>query len=172
MKPALNNSGFTLLELLVVVAVVGILASTALARPSRQHAQQQLDIAMQRLRIGLDRGRLAAERSGEACGLTMSPQGWGAVVDGSLPTCSGAVRALTGEGSHSIELRSNLPGTIRFTANGLILDGGLLLLKHSDLEQPRCLVIGLPLGINRIGLYQSSPDAALSSSHCLPNDAD
>ena len=171
MKHALNNGGFTLLELLVVVAVVGILASTALARPSRQQAQQQLDIAMRRLRIGLDRGRLAAERSGEACGLTMSPQGWGAVVDGSLPTCSGAVRALTGDGSHSIALLSNLPETVRFTANGLILDGGLVLLMHPDLAQPRCLVIGLPLGITRAGSYQASPKVALSSSHCLPNDA-
>ena len=172
MKHALNNGGFTLLELLVVVAVVGILASTALARPSRQQAQQQLDIAMRRLRIGLDRGRLAAERSGEACGLTMSPQGWGAVVDGSLPTCSGAVRALTDQGAHSIFLHSNLPETIRFTANGLVLDGGLVVLEHPDQAQQRCLVIGLPLGITRFGHYQANPELPLSSAHCLPSDAD
>ena len=64
MRSSFRCRGFTLMELLVVVAVVGMLASAALARPSRQHAQQQLDIAMRRLRVGLDRGRLAAERSG------------------------------------------------------------------------------------------------------------
>ena len=171
MKKTLINGGFTLMELLVVVTIVGILASTALARPSHQQAQQQLDIAMRRLRLGLDRGRLAAERSGEACGLNLAAQGWGVVVDGSLPTCSGAVGALTDQGAHSIVLHSNVPETIRFTANGLVLDGGLVLLSHPDLAQKRCLVIGLPLGITRVGTYQSSPDDALSSSHCLPTDA-
>ena len=169
MRRCLCHRGFTLMELLVVIAVLGILASAALARPLRQHAQQQLEIASRRLRLGLDRGRLAAERSGEACGLTLSSQGWGAVVDGSLPTCRGAMASLTDRGA--IVFQSNLPETVRFTANGLILDGGLVLLKHPDLAQPRCVVTGLPLGITCAGTYQASPEVALSSSHCLPNDA-
>ena len=171
MRRCLCHRGFTLMELLVVIAVLGILASAALARPLRQHAQQQLEIASRRLRLGLDRGRLAAERSGGACGLTLSSQGWGAVVDGSLPTCRGAMASLTDRGADAIALQSNLPETVRFTANGLILDGGLVLLTHPDLAPPRCVVIGLPLGITRAGTYQASPEVALSSSHCLPNDA-
>ena len=171
MRRCLCHRGFTLVELLVVIAVLAILASAALARPSRQQAQQQLEIASRRLRLGLDRGRLAAERSGEACGLTLSSQGWGAVLDGSLPTCRGAMASLTDRGAAAIALQSNLPETVRFTANGLILDGGLVLLTHPDLAQPRCVVIGLPLGITRAGTYQASPEVALSSSHCLPNDA-
>ena len=172
MKKTLINGGFTLMELLVVVTIVGILASTALARSSHQQAQQQLAIAMRRLRLGLDRGRLAAERSGEACGLNLAAQGWGVVVDGSLPTCSGAVGALTDQGAHSIVLHSNLPETIRFTANGLVLDGGLVVLEHPDQAQQRCLVIGLPLGITRFGHYEANPELPLSSAHCLPSDAD
>ena len=172
MRPSFRCRGFTLIELLVVVAVVGMLASAALARPSRQHAQQQLDIAMRRLRVGLDRGRLAAERSGEACGLALSPQGWGAGQDGTLSPCRASVMSLTSEGADRVELRSNLPQTIRFTANGLVLDGGLVLLAHPDLAQQRCLVIGLPLGITRVGTYQASAEVPLSSAHCLPNHAD
>ena len=171
MQRSRSNGGFTLLEVVVVMAVLGILASSVLARPSHQEAQQQLDIAMRRLRVGLDRGRLAAERSGEACGLTLSPQGWGAGDAQALPTCRAAATTLTGQGADRVQLRSNLPQTIRFTANGLVLDGGLVLLSHPDLAQQRCLVIGLPLGITRVGTYQSSPDDALSSSHCLPTDA-
>ena len=154
MKKTLINGGFTLMELLVVVTIVGILASTALARPSHQQAQQQLDIAMRRLRLGLDRGRLAAERSGEACGLHLAAQGWSAVVDGSLPTCSGAVGALTDQGAHSIVLHSNLPETIRFTANGLVLDGGTAVLSAAGHPSQRCLVMSLPLGITRFGQFR------------------
>ena len=79
--------------------------------------------------------------------------------------------SLTDRGADAIALQSNLPETVRFTANGLILDGGLVLLTHPDLAPPRCVVIGLPLGITRAGTYQASPEVALSSSHCLPNDA-
>ena len=171
MRRCLCHRGFTLIELLVVIAVLGILASAVLARPLRQHAQQQLEIASRRLRLGLDRGRLAAERNGEACGLTLSSQGWGAVVDGSLPTCRGAIASLINRGADAIALQSNLPETVRSTANGLILDGGLVLLKHPDLAQPRCVVIGFLVGITRAGIYQASPEVALSSSRCLPNDA-
>ncbi|MEB3254083.1 MAG: type II secretion system protein [Synechococcus sp.] len=171
MKHSLNHGGFTLLELLVVTAVMGILATSVLARPSQRQAQQQVEIALRRLRVGLDRGRLAAERSGAACGLSLFPESWGAGHDQALPPCRAAVTTLTGRGADRVQLRSNLPQTIRFTANGLVLDGGLVLLSHPDLVQQRCLVIGLPLGITRVGTYQStSPDDALSSAHCRPKD--
>jgi len=56
------NRGFSLLELLVVVAVLGILAGMAVAHAGRDRDRQQLLSAMRSLRVGLDRGRMAAER--------------------------------------------------------------------------------------------------------------
>ena len=54
--------GFTLVELLVVVVILGLLASMALISQGRQREQLELDAALRLLRVGLDRGRLAAER--------------------------------------------------------------------------------------------------------------
>ena len=67
-------------------------------------------------------------------------------------------------------MHSNLPPTVRFTANGLVLDGGLVVLSHRRLSRRRCLVIGLPLGITRTGHYAADPQASLSSRHCTPDE--
>ena len=72
----------------------------------------------------------------------------------------------------SIVLNTNLPQVLRFTANGLLLDGGIAVLSHTRLAKARCLVVSLPLGVSRIGSYQAplpSDGGRLSSSRCLPD---
>ena len=163
--------GFSLIELLVVTAIVGILASVALAHPSDVGDRQQLELAMRRLRLGLDRGRLAAERSGVPCGLSLTDQGWGLPDSDVLQGCSGAISSPSEQIPSAVQLRSTLPDLVRFAINGLVLDGGLVVLSHPSLTRRRCLVIGLPLGITRTGIYDGNPDDLLSSSLCRPGDA-
>ena len=79
--------------------------------------------------------------------------------------------ALAELGASSLQLQSNLPAMLRFTANGLLLDGGLVVLSHPRVSHRLCMVIGLPLGITRSGIYQADPALAFSSSHCRPRDA-
>ena len=59
--------GFSLVELLVVFALLGLLASLGVARTTSQHDQVQLESGLRRLRVGLDRGRRAALRQREPC---------------------------------------------------------------------------------------------------------
>ena len=47
----------------------------------------------------------------------------------------------------------------------------LVVLSHPRVSQRLCMVIGLPLGITRTGIYQADPAVAFSSSHCRPRDA-
>lgn len=164
------NRGFTLVELLVTMAVLGLLAGTAVAGSGRDQAHLELEVALRRLRIGLDRGRLAAERQQQPCGLHLSSSGWQAPSDAALPACP-AVTPLAETGASAISLRSNLPPLVRFTANGLLLDGGVVVLAHPRLPQRPCLVIGLPLGITRSGTYQAPIEERLSATHCRPDDA-
>ena len=164
-------AGFSLVELLVVIAVLGILVSTAIASPVAMNQHLELESGLRRLRIGLDRGRLAAERSQQPCALSLSPIGWDAPLAGELPACRGGRLDLNEQGGSTLILRSNLPDAVRFTANGLVLDGGLVVLSHPQRTQPLCLVIGLPLGITRTGTYLADVDRPLSSSQCRPRDA-
>ena len=144
-------AGFSLIELLVTIAVLGILVSTAIASPASVKQNLELETGLRRLRIGLDRGRMAAERSQQPCALSLSPIGWDAPLAGELPACRGAIFDLNEQGASALTLRSNLPDAVRFTANGLVLDGGLVVLSHPQRNQALCLVIGLPLGITRTG---------------------
>jgi prepilin-type N-terminal cleavage/methylation domain-containing protein len=164
-------NGFSLLECLVVVAVLGILATLAIPSSSAVQRRLELDSGMRRLRVGLDRGRMAAERDRQPCALHLSSTGWQPPLAGDLPTCRGGITSLAESGAGELELRSNLPDAVRFSTNGLVLDGGLVVLSHPSHAQALCLVIGLPLGISRSGIYRGDPSSFLRSSLCLPRDA-
>ena len=163
-------NGFSLLEFLVVVALLGILATLAIPSSSAVQRRLELDSGLRRLRVGLDRGRMAAERDRQPCALQLSASGWQAPLTGDLPACRGGVTPLAEPGEGELELRSNLADAVRFSSNGLVLGGGLVVLSHPSHGQALCLVIGLPLGISRTGIYRGDPGSSLNSALCLPSD--
>ena len=164
-------NGFSLLECLVVVALLGILLTLAIPSSSAVQRRLELESGLRRFRVGLDRGRMAAERDRQPCALHLSATGWQPPLAGDLPACRGAVTPLAETGAGVLELRGNLPDAVRFSINGLVLDGGLVVLSHPSYGQALCLVIGLPLGISRSGVYRGDPGGSLSSALCLPSDA-
>ena len=164
-------NGFSLLECLVVVGLLGILATLAIPSSSAVQRRLELDSGLRRLRVGLDRGRMAAERDRQPCALQLSATGWQPPLAGDLPACRGGVTSLVEAGAGELELRSNLPDAVRFSANGLVLDGGLVVVSHPSYAQALCLVISLPLGISRSGVYRGDPSGSLNSALCLPRDA-
>ena len=164
-------NGFSLVECLVVVALLGILATLAIPSSSAVQRRLELDSGLRRLRVGLDRGRMAAEWDRQPCALQLSATGWQLPLAGDLPACRGGATHLAEMGAGQLELRSNLPDAVRFSTNGLVLDGGLVVVSHPSHAQALCLVIGLPLGISRSGVYRGDPGGSLSSALCLPRDA-
>ena len=139
-------NGFSLVECLVVMALLGILVTLAIPSSSAVQRRLELDRGLRRLRVGLDRGRMAAQRDRQPCSLQLTASGW-------QPPLTG-----------------NLPDAVRFSTNGLVLDGGLVVLSHPSHPQVLCLVIGLPLGISRSGVYRGDPGGSLSSALCQPSD--
>lgn len=164
------NRGFSVLELLVAIVLLGLLATLALPSSARDQHRLELESGLRRLRIGLDRGRLAALQMQSPCALRLSEVGWTAPASLALPACSGASTDLAEPSTMpTLRMHSTLPDVVRFTANGLVLDGGLVVLRHPRLSTAGCLVIGLPLGITRTGVYHRDPSVELSSAHCRPS---
>ena len=169
----------SLIEQLIVVSLVGMLASILIVTGRSDRDQLQLDASARRLQVGLDRARSIARREQRPCGLSLIEEGFTDTdegsLPGSLPACPGIGMALQEEFEQGpIALNTNLPPVLRFTSNGLLLDGGIAVLSHQRLAKARCLVVSLPLGVSRIGSYQAplpSDGGRLRSSHCLPDVA-
>ena len=169
----------SLIEQLIVVSLFGILASIPIVTGGSDRDQLQLDASARRLQSGLDRARSIARSEQQACGVSLSEEGFEApdlgILPASLPACPGSGMALQEALEQGpIELNTNLPPVLRFTANGLLLDGGIAVLSHQHIAKARCLVVSLPLGVSRIGSYQGplpSDGGHLLSSQCLPDVA-
>ena len=117
-------------------------------------ARQQVEVASRRLEQGLERARAEAVSRGEPCGLSLRPEGWVEPLAGSLPACGAGLSLQEPIDRAQVQVVHNLPQTLRFTASGLVLDGGTVVLRAAGTPLQRCLVIALPLGITRLGRYQ------------------
>ena len=150
----------SLVELLTAVAIVGILAGTSINASRRPLAHQQLLAAARQLELGIEQARDQAMDQQAPCALALGDAGWVAPAGGNLPGCSHAVGPLlAGDRANGLRLNHNITA-LQFTSNGLVLGGGTVRLAADGLAQERCVVISLPLGITRQGLW--------SEAQCLP----
>ena len=164
-----GEEGLSLVEVLIAAAIMVILAGIAYSSGGDAVARQRLEGATRRLVIGIDRGRQAALGSAQPCSLSLGPGGWQLPLDGST-VCAGAPMGL-GEGlaDGEVQLSHNFPAALRFSSNGLVLDGGTVVLTAKGTELKRCLVMALPLGIVRLGRYGANPAAGPRAEACSPD---
>ena len=171
------SAGFSLVELIVTVAVVGIIASLATPDSASDRHRLQLDAAARRLQLGLERARMVARRRQQACGISLASEAWVEPeqqdFQGRLTPCSGIGLSLQEALEQGpIDVHTNLPDVIRVSANGLLLDGGTTVLSHERLARSLCLVVSLLLGVSRVGVYQGELLAlgdAPRSTLCQPS---
>ena len=167
-----TRNGFTLVELMVAVAIVGIVCGIALVHAGADRDRLQLEAAARRLQLGLQRARLSARRHQQACAVALLTDAWVAAESGAFPPCRGAALSLQEVTAPAeISVHTNLPAVVRVSANGLLLDGGTTVLSHPRVSASRCLVVSLPLGISRVGRYAAPSPAeggSLRSSQCHP----
>ena len=150
----------SLVELLMALVVVGILAGTSINASRRPLAHQRLLAAARQLELGIEQARDQAMDQQSPCALDLGYAGWLEPIDGPLPGCTQAVGPLlAGERAAALQLDHNITG-LQFTSNGLVLGGGTVRLLIEGLAQERCVVISLPLGITRRGLW--------NNGQCLP----
>jgi len=149
-----REAAFSLPELVIVALLLGGMAVLGLRHGSESLARERVESASRRIAQGLERGRLAAVRSGSPCGLELSEAGWQAPLNAALPGCPG-LDLPAGEGIDPgvVQVEHNLPPLVRFSSNGLVLDGGTVRIAADGTELERCLVMALPLGVVRLGRW-------------------
>ena len=161
------RSGFSLPELLVTVSVLSLLASLGIDGGQRSLARMRVETTSRRLGWGIEQARRQAQSLGQPCALELGPNGWRQPSGGSLPGCGEADVEL----EPHVAIGSNLPGALRFSSNGLVLDGGTVVVSAAGTELRRCLVMSLPLGVVRLGRYEGEPGDSPSSSACRAEEA-
>ena len=152
----------SLAEQLVVVALLGGLGCWGLALGQEKRQRQKVEAVASDLLAGIQLARAEAERRQLACGLSLDTEGWQEPADGSLPACAKGLKKF----SDAVTLAHSFPATLRFSANGLVIDGGVVVLSHSGTGLRRCLVMALPLGLVRLGRYDADPAGPPSASQC------
>lgn len=165
------NRGFTVVEMLIAASVLALLAGACFGSASETLARQRVEAASRRLEQGIEEARTNAERRRSACSLALAKEAWSAAADAALPPCLAEDTPLSEglAGNEQLQLRHNLPAELRFTANGLLIDGGTVVIGAAGTALKRCLVVALPLGVVRIGRYGGRDGDALSSAACLPD---
>lgn len=167
-----HQAGFSLVELLVVVAILSLLLGLAWRGGSETLARQRLEAASRRLAQGIERARAEARRLGRPCALALGTAGWESGSGGTLLPCRTASGALLeAESPHALRVQHNLPPLLRLTANGLVLDGGTVVLALAGTTLRRCLVMALPLGVVRQGRYIGDLESAPLASACVVDEA-
>jgi len=166
----MNDQGLSLPELLVAVAVLGVLAALGCISGAETLARQRLETASRTLGQGIEQARSSALRQSRPCGLSLTANGWNPAAGGSLPPCLPEALPLqeAGLGDGGLEIHHNLPTELRFSSNGLVLDGGTVVLTLRGTTLRRCLVMALPLGVVRVGRYGGAPGSVISTQ-CLPD---
>ncbi len=152
----------TLAEQLIVVGLLGGLGCWGLSCSQEQRHRQRVEAVASDWLAGIQLARAEAERRQTACGLSLAARGWQEPSDGNLPACATALRVFSDE----VNLVHNFPATLRFSANGLVIDGGVVVLSKAGTGLQRCLVLALPLGLVRLGRYDADPTATPTASHC------
>ena len=130
------------------MALLGLLGSLSVQNGGGLLARQRLEAATRSLEQGINRARAEAIQRQDPCGMRLGETAWLPPAAGSAlePCFSGSVPWPQG-----VVLQHNFPELLRFTGSGLVLDGGTALLTHPGTDLARCLVMGLPLGVVRLG---------------------
>jgi prepilin-type N-terminal cleavage/methylation domain-containing protein len=146
-----NQQGFTLIESLVVLAIVGILAAIAipslLAAQDRAKLSQSTDLVV----ASLQESQREAIRRNKSCIVTLDK------VNNKIIGDEGCL--LTGDRNlpNAIDLYyTGTNGDLRYGLRGNTTTNKSIILKVKDSPSvARCLTVSAPLGIIRLGTYDA-----------------
>ncbi len=156
-----NNSGFTLLEMLVTAVIVGVIAAVTLPNLLGFLNRNRINDAMGQVEGALKEAQKQAIRTGKSCSITVNAN---AIVNPVSNGCLLSNRDL----NNLIQLTSSR-ASITFSGKGNItLPAPVIVISMANgngTNQQRCVVIQNSLGSIRTGIYSGTiPTTPLPNS--------
>jgi prepilin-type N-terminal cleavage/methylation domain-containing protein len=166
---ALSDRGYSLIEVLIVVIIIGILAAIAIPNFAGLLAQQRVFEGFETVKGAIKEAQRQAIRRGKRCRIQIDTTNRTIKVKtpdiyGSYEGCLLSDRSLpTG-----VEIKTNYATpVITFSPRGNTNSAGTIVVYHNQNNSTKkCLAISLGLGIIRSGNYTGDVSGSVSASNC------
>lgn len=152
-----HPDGFTLLETLSVVSIVGILAAIGIPSLAAMHNRQKLNNAVEIVVASLREAQQRAIEGHHSCLVTLDAK-QSKILGNGAQSC-----LVTGDRDLPSDISLTFNGnddTIAYGLKGNTIDNRTILLNIRNSKAPaQCVVVSAPIGILRQGIYD--PDRQL-----------
>lgn len=175
-----NHKGFSLPELMIVISIVGIMATLSLQLFTRNKNEEKLKLASKSLIQYLQAAQIRSQQELESCKVninhatlvlsisnsndcrSLAPVDLKETIKGMKPsdlkicgtsTTSNSTMACdaTNDGSDVVNGNLSTSTSLTFTPRGTVSQGGLLKLHSEQAKRTRCIAVTSPLGLIREG---------------------
>lgn len=155
-----KNSGWTLLEVMIVIVIIGILASLAIPNMMGAIEKRKAQSALFQIKGTLQEAQRNAIKMGKECRVTLKgtnddfdPPSIAVNSDPEYVGCLSSSETFF----EGLEMRENFSGNnIRFSYRGNTTNIATIVVKSPSAETQYCLVVSNFLGIMRSGVYDES----------------
>lgn len=143
------EQGFTILEQIIIVIILGILAATSVPSVLSLYNRNQVDRAVNQVRGLLLQAQREAIRDSQGCNVTLRPSNDPPEVESCLST-----RTLP----EQVNINPIDGNELTFQFKGNTKDDIIISFSNSTVETEPCLEISEPLGIIRQGKFDGDSD--------------
>jgi prepilin-type N-terminal cleavage/methylation domain-containing protein len=150
-----RSRGFTLIEMIVIVSVIGVLAAIAAPNLSQWLRQKQVDEALGQIDLALQETQSEAVKRNQSCELILA-SGEDPPLNGNCLLSNRILKGVILDHSadrNPWKITFNFKGENRDPAND---PGTLWLTSPNGNVRAKCLVISVGIGLRRTGKYEGS----------------